>query len=216
MENNKGEIIIYRSKNGKTMLDVKLANETVWLTLNQIAELFNKTVPNISMHIKNIFSEKELDRSSTVKKSLTVQTEGGRTISRNIDYYNLDIILSVGYRVKSKEGTQFRIWATGILRDHLINGFTVNFKRLKELEYKFEFYKDSFESFKFTVNKFLINSARRDVVNAVIDDMDKLKGEFKTFISSIDKAGKQPSEQEMKNMQKMMQKMQGNNAKENK
>lgn len=114
MENN---IIIYQTTDGKTKIDVKIDNDTVWLTQNQMVELFQTTKPNISMHIKNIFKEGELDENSTVKDFLMVQNEGGRQVSRNVAHYNLDVIISVGYRVKSLRGTQFRIWATQTLKE---------------------------------------------------------------------------------------------------
>lgn len=107
----KGEIVIYKASDGSTQLDVKLEVETVWLTQEQICILFNKVKSTISYHISSIFKEGELDRGSTVRKFRTVQVEGNRQIQREIEYYNLDVIISVGYRVKSKRGTQFRIWA---------------------------------------------------------------------------------------------------------
>jgi prophage maintenance system killer protein len=128
---NKGVIVIYKTENGQTAIDVKLEDETVWLTQKQMAELFQKTVPNINIHIGRIYNEKELDKGLTIKESLIVRTEGNRKITRNIRLYNLDVIISVGYRVKSRRGTQFRIWATKVLRDHLLKGYTVNQKALK-------------------------------------------------------------------------------------
>ncbi len=113
MEN---EIIIYQTQDGQTKIDVRLENETVWLTQNQMAELFQTTKQNVSSHIKNIFEEGELSENSTVKDYLTVQQEGNRKVSRNVSHYNLDVIISVGYRVKSLRGTQFRIWATQVLK----------------------------------------------------------------------------------------------------
>lgn len=113
MEN---EIIIYQTQDGQTKIDVRLENETVWLTQNQMAELFQTTKQNVSSHIKNIFEEGELSENSTVKDYLTVQQEGNRKVSRNISHCNLNVIISVGYRVKSLRGTQFRIWATQVLK----------------------------------------------------------------------------------------------------
>jgi prophage maintenance system killer protein len=127
---NKDEIVIYRTESGQTAIDVRLQDETVWLTQKQMAELFQNTVANINIHIGRIYNEKELDMGSTIKESLIVQTEGSRQITRKISLYNLDVIISVGYRVKSKRGTQFRIWATNVLRDHLVKGYTVNKKAL--------------------------------------------------------------------------------------
>lgn len=102
------EIIIYKSKDKKTQVEVKFENDTVWLTQQQMAELFGQTKQNISLHINNCFKEKELSKKSTVKDSLTVQTEGTRSVKRKLEYFNLDVIISVGYRVKSIRGTQFR------------------------------------------------------------------------------------------------------------
>lgn len=126
-------IELYKSSNGETQIEVRFENETVWLSLNQIAELFGRDKSVISRHLKNIYKESELDYNSTVAKNATVQTEGKRNITREIDYYNLDAIISVGYRVNSKQGTQFRIWATNRLKEYLIQGYSVNQKRLQEL-----------------------------------------------------------------------------------
>ena len=129
MEN---EIIIYQTQDGQTKIDVKLENETVWLTQNQMAELFQTTKQNVSSHIKNIFEEGELSENSTVKDYLTVQQEGNRKVSRNVSHYNLDVIISVGYRVKSLRGTQFRIWATQVLKEYMKKGFALNDDLLKQ------------------------------------------------------------------------------------
>ena len=123
MEENK--IIIYQSEDGQTQIDVRLENDTVWLTQAQMVELFQTTKQNVSLHVGNFFKEGELEQKSTVKEFLTVQTEGKRAVSRTVKYYNLDVIISVGYRVKSKRGTAFRIWARKILKDYLIKGYAV-------------------------------------------------------------------------------------------
>ena len=124
MEENK--IIIYQSEDGQTQIDVRLENDTVWLTQAQMVELFQTTKQNVSLHVGNVFKEGELEQKSTVKEFLTVQTEGKRAVSRTVKYYNLDVIISVGYRVKSKRGTAFRIWARKILKDYLIKGYALN------------------------------------------------------------------------------------------
>ena len=129
---DKKDIILYQAEDGKISVDVNIKDETIWLNLNQIAELFGRDKSVISRHIRNIYKDEELNRSSTVAFFATVQNEGGRKIERNIEFYNLDLIISVGYRVNSKRGTQFRIWATNLLKQHLINGYTINEKRLKE------------------------------------------------------------------------------------
>jgi len=128
----KGEILIYQSSSGSTKVDVRIENETVWLNQNQMAELFQTTKQNISLHIRNIFEEGELDENSTVKDYLTVQLEGKRRVKRPTQYYNLDVIISVGYRVKSHVGTHFRIWATQRLKEYIIKGFVLDDERLKE------------------------------------------------------------------------------------
>jgi hypothetical protein len=126
------EILIYQSPDGKTRIDVALADESVWLSQAQMAELFQTTKQNISLHIKNIFEEKELEEEATVKQNLTVQREGNRDVQRAIEIYNLDVIISVGYRVRSHRGTQFRIWATQRLREYIVKGFALDDERLKE------------------------------------------------------------------------------------
>lgn len=129
------KIVIYQTEDGKTQLDVKLENETVWLTQAQMTELFQTTKQNISLHINNIFKEGELDSKATVKEYLTVRHEGKRTVRRKVKYYDLDVIISVGYRVKSIRGTRFRQWATSVLRDYLIKGYAIN-QRIREENYQ--------------------------------------------------------------------------------
>ncbi len=124
--------LIYRSEDGSVGMRVRLEGETVWLTQNQMAELFQTTKQNVSLHIRNIFAEGELDARATVKQYLTVQMEGSREIERALDHYNLDVIISVGYRVRSHRGTQFRIWATQRLRELLTKGFTLDDEKLKQ------------------------------------------------------------------------------------
>ena len=126
------ELLIYTSPDGKTRIDVQLEDETVWLSQIQMAQLFQTTKQNINLHVRNVFQEKELDPKATVKDSLTVQRDGDRSVRRAISLYNLDVIISVGYRVKSHRGTQFRIWATKRLREYIIKGFTLDDERLKD------------------------------------------------------------------------------------
>jgi hypothetical protein len=126
-----GEFILYQTEDGRTKLEVRFKNETVWLSLNQMADLFQRDKSVISRHIKNVFEEGELRTEATVAKSATVQPEGGKQVTREIEFYNLDVIISVGYRVKSHRGTQFRIWATQRLREYLVKGFTMDDERLK-------------------------------------------------------------------------------------
>ena len=125
------EILLYQTEDGQTKIDVRLEDETVWLSQVQMAELFQTTKQNISLHINNIFDEGELQEISTVKDYLTVQTEGKREVQRNLKIYNLDVIISVGYRVKSHRGTQFRIWATTQLREYLIVDQYLSFAELQ-------------------------------------------------------------------------------------
>ena len=127
----KGEILLYKSDEGNIKLEVNIQDETVWLTQDQMTILFNKAKSTISEHIKNIYSEGELERVSTVRNFRTVRLEGNREVVRDLEYYNLDVIISVGYRVKSQQGTQFRIWATQRLREYIIKGFALNDDRFK-------------------------------------------------------------------------------------
>ncbi len=128
---NNDNMLIYQSEDGKIKIDVRFENETVWLSLDQMATLFGRDKSTISRHIKNVFEEGELPNEATVANFATVQVEGNREVVRNIDYYNLDVIISVGYRVKSQQGTQFRIWATQRLKEYIIKGFTLNDERFK-------------------------------------------------------------------------------------
>lgn len=132
--NTDGEIIVYQSDDA-TEIEVRIEDETVWLTLNQMSDLFGRDKSVISRHIRNVFDENELEKESTVAKNATVQLEGGKEVLRQIEYFNLDVIISVGYRVKSKRGTQFRIWANRILKDYLMRGYAVN-QRIDRLERK--------------------------------------------------------------------------------
>ncbi|MFV0396160.1 MAG: virulence RhuM family protein [Coprobacillaceae bacterium] len=129
MENKKSEILMYQTVDGLTRIEVQLNGETVWLTQNQMAELFQTTKQNISLHIINAFNEGELTQDAVVKEFLTTASDGKKYRTK---HYNLDVIISVGYRVKSLRGTQFRIWANQILKEYLIKGFTMNDDRLKE------------------------------------------------------------------------------------
>jgi prophage maintenance system killer protein len=139
------QIIIYQSNDGVTTVEVKLQEETLWLTLNQIASLFERDKSVISRHFRKIYEEGELDRIATVAKNATVQNEGERKIVRDVEFYNLDAIISIGYRVNSKRGTQFRIWANKVLKEYLVKGYSINEQRLKEQT-------EQFHSLKQTVN----------------------------------------------------------------
>jgi len=124
------KIIVYQGKSGAIELKGDFKRETIWASLDQITDVFERDKSVISRHLKNIYKEKELDRFSTVAKNATVQTEGKRNVERVIEYYNLDAIISVGYRVNSKKATEFRKWATKTLRQHILEGYTINKKRL--------------------------------------------------------------------------------------
>ena len=130
---NQGEIVIYQTDDGKAKIDVRFENETVWLTQAQLAELYQSSKANISEHIKHIFEEDELEEAATVRKFRTVQNEGQRQVTRLVTHYNLDMIISLGYRVKSKIATQFRRWATERLKEYIVKGFTMDDERLKNL-----------------------------------------------------------------------------------
>ena len=145
IESQKGEIVMYQPDE-TIRLEVRVENESVWLTQQQMAELFKATKQNVSLHIRNIFEEGELEEFSTVKEYLTVRKEGKRTVRRRVNLYNLDVIISVGYRVKSIRGTRFRQWANRILKEYLLNGYSINRRfeyieqRLTTAEQKIDFF----------------------------------------------------------------------------
>ena len=154
---NKGEIIIYQTQDGLTKIEVQLQNDTVWLSQAQMAELFQTTKQNISLHINNCFKEGELQRDSVIKESLTTAADGK---NYSTQYYSLDVIISVGYRVKSLRGTQFRIWATNVLREYMTKGFAMNDDLLKEAGVDMS----SPKPIEITLTKF----------SAMLDEMEKL------------------------------------------
>lgn len=134
------QILIYQTEDGKTKIEVQLQNETVWLTQKHMAELFQTTVPNINLHLKNIFEEGELNHSATIKDFLIVQNEGGRQVKRSKKFYNLDAIISVGYRIKSHVATRFRQWATRHIKEFIIKGFVLDDERLKNPDLPFDYF----------------------------------------------------------------------------
>ena len=140
MTENKSQLLIYQTESGKTKIEVRLENETVWLTQQLMAELFQTSKQNISLHINNIFNEGELQPEATVKEYLTVQQEGKRKVKRSLDYYNLDMIISVGYRIKSHVATKFRIWATKLLKEYIVKGFVLDDERLKNPNLPFDYF----------------------------------------------------------------------------
>lgn len=131
-ENKTGEIVIYQTENGQTKIDVRFEDETVWLTQQQLVDLYGSSKANVSEHIKHIFEEQELSKEATVRKFRTVQIEGSRQVEREVECYNLDMIISLGYRIKSKVATQFRQWATKRLNEYIRKGFTMDDERLKQ------------------------------------------------------------------------------------
>lgn len=139
---SKSQLLIYQSEDGRIKLDVRFEGETVWLTQQLMAELFDTTQQNISLHLQHIFEEGELSLEATHKEFLSVRQEGNRQVSRRLDYYNLDAIISVGYRVKSRVATQFRIWATHQLREYIVKGFLLDDERLKNPDLPFDYFEE--------------------------------------------------------------------------
>ncbi len=127
-----GEVLLYEAPDGQVRVDVRLEQETVWLTQRQVADLFDTTPENVLMHLRNVFDDGELEEAATAKDFLVVQTEGKRQVRRSLKHYNLDAIISVGYRVNSRRGVRFRQWATRVLREHLVRGYSFNQTRLAE------------------------------------------------------------------------------------
>lgn len=128
---NESNILLYETDEGKINIDVILKDETIWLTQKSMADLFECSSDNISLHLKNIFQENELDKNSTTEKISVVRKEGNRNVNRELEFYNLDAIIAVGYRVNSKKATKFRIWATKILKDYMIKGFVIDVEKMK-------------------------------------------------------------------------------------
>lgn len=172
------DIIIYKSPNGETQIDVQFEEETFWLNLNQISKLYNKDKSVISKHLKNIYIEGELDKKATVANFATVQKEANRKVSRSIEYYNLDAILSVGYRVNSKTGTQFRQWATQRLRDYLTKGYALNEKRLNQKNQEIQILQDGIRILSRVIEKKVSENENYDWLNyfrlglQLLDDYD--------------------------------------------
>ena len=142
MNENKSQIIIYQTESGETKIDVRFQDETVWLTQKLMAELFQTTVPNINIHLKNIFQDGELKENRTIKEFLIVQKEGTREVTRKQVFYNLDAIISVGYRVKSHVATKFRQWATQHIKEYIVKGFVLDDERLKNPDLPFDYFEE--------------------------------------------------------------------------
>lgn len=160
------QLVIYQTEEGKVNVEVKVSEDTIWLSLNQIAEVFERDKSVISRHLKNIFKEGELELSSTVAKFATVQFEGERNVERQIEYCNLDAIISVGYRVNSKRAVAFRRWATNILKDYLIKGYNINQdkitqSKIKQLRQTVELLSNTL------INQNLVNNIGQELVNLI-------------------------------------------------
>ena len=164
------KVFIYQSADGEASLDVRLEQETVWLNQKQMAELLDKDTDTIGLHIRNIYKECELEPGATTEKSSVVQNEGGRKVRRTLKFYNLDVIISVGYRVKSQRGTQFRQWATKVLREHLVQGYTINQQRLEEQSQKLAEMQQAVELLSRTLEQQqLVNDLGKDVLKVIAD-----------------------------------------------
>ena len=138
----RGQFLVYAAEDGRIKIDVRLADETVWLSQRLMAELFQKDPRTINEHILNVYEEHELESEATIRKFRIVQTEGARNVARTVDHYNLDMIISVGYRVKSHVATRFRIWATQRLKEYIIKGFTLDDERLKNPDQPFDYFEE--------------------------------------------------------------------------
>src|SRR3989338_8991035 len=163
-QNSYTEFLLYTTPNGKVKIEIFLHNENIWLTQKKIAELFGVGTPAVSKHLDNIYDEHELDKSSTISILETVQKEGDRDIKRKVEYYNLDAIISVGYRINSSKATQFRIWATKILKEYILKGFAMDDERLKNGRY---FGKDYFAELLERVRS--IRSSERRIYQQITD-----------------------------------------------
>lgn len=168
-EFDRGEVVLFQAEDGQTRLEVQLEHDTVWLTQKQMADLFDVNVPAISKHVSNIIASGELGEA-TVSKMENVRREGGRTVSRSQTVYSLDMIISIGYRVNSNKATRFRIWATQVLKEHLVKGYTLNEKRLREERAKFKEMQRTVELLARTLaNQELVTETGREVLQVITD-----------------------------------------------
>ena len=172
-ETNK--IIIYQDKSGKTEIDVKVEKDTVWLTQKQIAIVFDKDVKTVNEHIRNIFNEKELEKIPTIRNFQIVQKEGSRQVVRDVEHYNLDMIISVGYRVNSKRATQFRIWATNTLRDYLVKGYNTNQKLLLDQKEKLVSLRETINFIEKKADNYLLKDKSRELLSLINEFAKSLK-----------------------------------------
>ncbi len=181
------KIVLYETEDGNVNIDVVLRDETIWLTQKSMAELFNCSKDNIGLHLKNIFLDKELDKNATTEKISVVQKEGNRDVKRNVEFYNLDAIIAVGYRVNSKKATQFRIWATNVLKDYIIKGFKIDVERMKNGP---KFGKDYYEELLETIKEIRLSERRlyqkiTDLFESTSIDYNKDSEEAYTFFKIV-------------------------------
>ena len=180
-------IILYETDDGKIQVDVILGDETIWLTQKSMAELFECSKDNIGLHLKNIYDEGELNKNSTTEKISVVQKEGNRSVKRNLDFYNLDAIIAVGYRVNSKKATKFRIWATNVLKEYIIKGFKIDEERMKNGS---KFGKDYYDELLETIKEIRLSERRvyqkiMDLFEATSIDFNKDSEEAYTFFKIV-------------------------------
>ncbi|RLD51341.1 MAG: hydroxyacid dehydrogenase, partial [Bacteroidetes bacterium] len=177
---NQSEIVLYITTDGKIKIDTIFQNETIWLTQKKMAELFDVNIPSISKHLSNIFKEGELKRDATVSEMEIVQQEGSREVTRNKEFYNLDAIIAVGYRVNSKRATQFRIWATNILKEYIIKGFAMDDERLRQTD-KWDYFNEWLERIRdIRASEKRFYQKIRDIYATAID-YDKTSGQAQIF-----------------------------------
>jgi len=170
MSSAERQIVIFTSADGEASLEVQLDQDTVWLSQRQLADLFEKDTDTVGLHIRNIFKEGELEAEATTEESSVVQKEGERQVRRKVNVYNLDVIISVGYRVKSQRGTQFRQWATSVLREHLVQGYTFNQQRLAEQNQKLMEMKQAVELLTRTLEQQqLVSDTGREILQVITD-----------------------------------------------
>ena len=181
---NFSEIVLYTTTDGKVKIDTVFQEETIWLTQKKMAELFNVNVPAISKHLSNIFEEGELQKDATISKMETVQQEGNRSVTRNKEFYNLDAIIAVGYRVNSKRATQFRIWATNILKEYIIKGFAMDDERLKQAD-KWDYFDEWLERIReIRASEKRLYQKIRDIYATSID-YDKTSEQAQIFFKKV-------------------------------
>lgn len=211
------EIVIYKSPEGDSEIQVKLEGDTIWLSQRQMADLFEKDTDTISLHLKNIFKTGELDEALTTEEYSVAQEEGNRKVKRNIKHYNLDAVISVGYRVNSKRGTQFRIWANKVLREYLVKGYTVNQKVLEERNEKLRGLQDTIRIIRNSVgSKALSGIETKGLLDIIadysyaLDILDQYDYQTLKITATTEEAKYQLSYEEAKEQIRLARKFQGN------